>query len=227
MQKIILVTGANRGIGKEIVFQLVAQKHQLIATARSLEKLKAAFPNRNQQLFLLEMDVADEQSVADAALKFGTLFNLLDVVINNAGIGVGETGLAEHKMEEVKEIMEVNFFGPMRVNKAFLPYLKASREGRIINLSSGMGAWEDLTGGNAGYRLSKAGLNAQTVLLSNELINHNIKVNAMCPGWVKTEMGGEGAPRSIDQGADTAVWLATKKEIPTGKFFRDRDQIPW
>ncbi|RMD96883.1 MAG: SDR family oxidoreductase, partial [Calditrichaeota bacterium] len=99
---------------------------------------------------------------------------------------------------------------------------------RIINISSGMGALSNLTGGYAGYRLSKTALNALTLLMANELRSSNIKVNAVSPGWVRTDMGGSGAPRSVEQGAETPVWLATlPAPAPTGKFFRDKQVIPW
>jgi NAD(P)-dependent dehydrogenase (short-subunit alcohol dehydrogenase family) len=137
----------------------------------------------------------------------------LDILINNAAIGTGTTGAVNADLNEVRQIMETNFYGPWRLSLALLPMLKKSREGRIINLSSGMCALEDLNGGYAGYRLSKAGLNALTILMANELRGTNLKVNAMCPGWVRTDMGGSGAPRPLEKGAETAVWLAT---IPDG-----------
>ena len=130
-------------------------------------------------------------------------------------------------IEEVKRIMETNFYGPMRMNKTFLPLLKKSDEARIINISSGMGALNSLTGGYAGYRLSKTGLNAQTILLSHELKQTGIKVFSVCPGWVKTDMGGKSAPRPVEKGAETAVWLATEKNPASGKFFRDKKIISW
>jgi NAD(P)-dependent dehydrogenase (short-subunit alcohol dehydrogenase family) len=127
----------------------------------------------------------------------------------------------------VKKIMDVNFFGPWRMTQVFIPLLLKSTQGRIINISSGMGELKSLTGFLPGYSLSKSSLNALTIMFSNELNEKGIKVNAICPGWVKTDMGGPDAPRSVNEGADTAVWLATKKKIPTGKFFRDRQEINW
>jgi NAD(P)-dependent dehydrogenase (short-subunit alcohol dehydrogenase family) len=123
--------------------------------------------------------------------------------------------------------METNYYGPMRMSKAFLPLLQKAENSRIINLSSSMGALNDLFGGYAGYRMSKAGLNAQTIMLSNDLHGDGIKVFAMCPGWVRTDMGGAEAQRTPDQGADTAIWLASSDEAQTGKFYRDRLVISW
>lgn len=129
-------------------------------------------------------------------------------------------------LEIVREIMEINFYGPWRMIQAFIPLLEKSGDPRIINMSSGMGELKNLDGKYPGYRLSKASLNMLTIMFSNELKDRGIKVNAMCPGWVRTDMGGPNAPRSVSQGADTAVWLATETVV-TGKFFRDRSEINW
>ena len=145
--------------------------------------------------------------------------------LKKAGIISLKHGVSEIPLDVVRQIAEVNVYGAWRMIQVFLPLLRKSREGRIINVSSGMGELKSLASDHAGYRMSKVSLNALTIMLSGEL--HNISVNAMCPGWVRTEMGGENAPRSVSQGADTAVWLATEKEIPTGKFFRDRKMIDW
>ena len=130
-------------------------------------------------------------------------------------------------LTDVKKIMETNFYGPWRMMRAFIPLLEASGHGRIINVSSGMGELRTLTGTDPGYSLSKASLNALTIMFSNDLKDRGICVNAMCPGWVRTDMGGPDAPRDVSQGADTAVWLSTEEEIPTGLFFRDRTVIDW
>lgn len=130
-------------------------------------------------------------------------------------------------LADVKLVMETNFYGAWRMTQVFLPLILKSEDGRIINMSSGMGELNSLTGDYPGYSLSKASLNALTIMFSNDLKDKGIKVNAMCPGWVKTDMGGPDAPRSVSQGADTAVWLATENIIPTGKFFRDREEINW
>ena len=130
-------------------------------------------------------------------------------------------------VEVAKEIMETNLFGAWRMIHIFLPLLLNSKGGRIINVSSGSGELGSLTGQYPGYSLSKASLNALTIMFANELKRKGIKVNAMCPGWVRTDMGGPNAPRDVSQGADTAVWLSLDENIPTGKFFRDRKEINW
>ena len=129
-------------------------------------------------------------------------------------------------LESVYYVMETNFYGAWRMIRDFIPLLQKSDDARIINMSSGMGALENLKGDYPGYSLSKSSLNALTIMFSNEL-EKGIKVNAMCPGWVRTDMGGPAAPRNVSEGADTAIWLTTEKEIPTGKFFRDRQVINW
>ena len=148
-------------------------------------------------------------------------------LLQKAGIVAGGATPGNVSLTDVKYIMETNFYGPWRMIQVFLPLLLKSDEGRIINVSSGMGELRSLSGDYPGYRLSKSSLNALTIMFANDLKNTGIKVNAMCPGWVKTDMGGPDAPRHVSQGADTAVWLATEKEIPSGKFFRDREEITW
>jgi NAD(P)-dependent dehydrogenase (short-subunit alcohol dehydrogenase family) len=147
--------------------------------------------------------------------------------LRKAGIVHQKDNAETISLGDVRILMETNFYGAWRMIQVFIPLLAKSGDGRIINISSGLGELNSLTGAYPGYSLSKASLNAMTIMFSNELKEKNIKVNAMCPGWVRTDMGGPNAPRDVGQGADTAVWLATEKEIPTGKFFRDRKEIPW
>jgi NAD(P)-dependent dehydrogenase (short-subunit alcohol dehydrogenase family) len=130
-------------------------------------------------------------------------------------------------IEHVKSIMETNLYGVWRVTQWMIPLLKKSEDPRIINISSGMGQLTNLSGYYPSYSLSKASLNALTIMFSKELESDGIKVNAMCPGWVKTDMGGPNAPGTVQQGADTAIWLATEPNIPTGMFFKDRKPINW
>jgi NAD(P)-dependent dehydrogenase (short-subunit alcohol dehydrogenase family) len=148
-------------------------------------------------------------------------------IMKKAGIDVQKKEAKDISLLLVKQFMETNFYGPWRMIQVFIPLLKESENGRIINMSSGMGELQNLSGVSPGYSLSKTSLNALTIMFSNELKKEGIKVNAMCPGWVKTDMGGPNATREVNEGADTAVWLATEKNIPTGKFFRDRNEIGW
>ena len=155
------------------------------------------------------------------------LAKLVKPVLQKAGIIAMPAMASDIPFGEVKHIMETNLYGPWRMIQVFLPLLQKSDEGRIINMSSGMGELNGLGADYPAYRLSKSSLNVITIMLSQELSARGIIVNAMCPGWVKTDMGGPDAPREVSEGADTAVWLATEKEIPNGKFFRDRKVIDW
>ena len=229
-KRIALVTGGNRGIGLGIVEGLVREGFHVIMASRSWEMGKLAvdyLEELSENVDLMQLDVTDPENIRKAAKYVGKNYSCLDVLINNAGIiGKDPKALKEADVSQVKNIMETNYYGPMRMSNAFLPLLRKSNDARIINVSSGMGALNDLFGGYAAYRLSKAGLNAQTILLSNDLIGEGIKVFAMCPGWVRTEMGGAEAHRSVEQGADTAIWLSSTSEAETGKFYRDRQVIP-
>jgi len=170
----------------------------------------------------------DAKNVLKKNLK-GPLQMVKGVVplLQKTGIIEKEKGASDISLTRVKQIMETNFYGPWRMIQYFIPLLMKSDDGRIINMSSGMGELKSLTGYYPAYSLSKSSLNALTIMFSNELKEKGIKINAMCPGWVKTDMGGINAPRNVSEGADTAIWLATEKEIPTGKFFRDRAELCW
>lgn len=225
MKKIILVTGGNRGIGLGICRELATQGHTVLLGSRHLEQGEEAAGAINGDVTALKLDVTKDEDIMKAVKTISEHYGHLDVLINNAGIISTGAGAGSVETKEVERVMETNFYGAWRVTQLMLPLLEKSTAGRIVNMSSGMGALDDLSGGYAAYRMSKTALNGLTILFSNEL--QGIKVNAVCPGWVRTEMGGEGASRSVEQGADTAVWLATAEHIPTGKFFRDRNEIPW
>lgn len=226
-EKIALVTGANRGIGKEIARQLADLGWQVIATARDVAKAEKAAMEIGNGAIGMVLDVLDENSVRLAAVEVQRRFDKLDALINNAGV-IGNRSMLDFDLGQVTSVMDTNFMGPIRTAKYFMPLLNRSPDARIINLSSGMGELASLEqGGYAGYRLSKTSLNAFTILLASELKSGNVKVMAMCPGWVKTDMGGAGATRSVQKGAETAVWLATAREVQSGKFYRDKKVINW
>ena len=227
MKKIALVTGANRGIGLEIVRQLADLGWEVILGSRDPQKGAEAAAGMSGAIHVQALDVTNDESVAQAAAKVHKQFGRLDVLINNAGV-YGQGKLHTLPLRQFKDMYEINFFGAIRTVQAFVPLLQKSDDARIIQMSSGMGSLESVkAGGFAAYNLSKAGLNLQTMMLATELATMGITVNSMCPGWVATEMGGANAPRTVPQGADTAVWLATTQERPTGHFFRDRHVIPW
>ncbi len=227
MDRVVLVTGANRGIGFEACRQFSERGFQVILTARDEKKGEAAAKKLGGAVSFLTLDVREDRTIGDAVEAVKRRYGHLDCLVNNAGISKGSKGLFEADVDEIKRIMETNFYGPLRVTRSFLPLLRKGKDSRVINVSSQMGSLEDLTGGYAGYRLSKAGLNAQTILLANELRASSIRVFGMCPGWVRTDMGGRLAPRSVEEGADTIVWLASTAEAETGKWYCDRREIPW
>jgi NAD(P)-dependent dehydrogenase (short-subunit alcohol dehydrogenase family) len=225
-QQIAVVSGSNRGIGKEIVKQLHAQGFKVIATARKLSDIKEFAKELGSEIIPVEVDVSSDKSCDLFSLFLKENYKKIDVLINNAGI-MGESTISAFNMLQIEKVMNTNVYGAIRLTKAVFPFLKNSTDGRIINISSGMGELNSLHGSSAAYRLSKLALNGFTIMLADDLKDSNIKVNAVCPGWCQTEMGGSGATRTAAKGAETAVWLATEKRIPTGKFLRDNKVIEW
>lgn len=219
---VALVSGANRGIGREIASQLARDHGFLVlAGARDPSTVEAA-----ERIVALELDVTDDSSVGAALAGIEENPGSLDVLVNNAGVYGDPVGVADYDLGSAHETFEVNVFGPWRLIQAALPLLRRSSGPRIVNVSSGGGALAEMGSGRAAYRLSKTALNALTRTLAAE--EPRIKVNSMCPGWVRTDMGGPSASRSVVEGADTAVWLATAGDDgPSGGFFRDREPIPW
>jgi NAD(P)-dependent dehydrogenase (short-subunit alcohol dehydrogenase family) len=229
--KTVLITGANKGIGHEVARQLAAKGFHVIVGARNAKagrKTADAITKQSGKATFLEIDVADNDSVTSAAREFSNIEDHLDVLVNNAGIIVdGDNAILEINDDLFRKTLETNTLGALRVTRAFAPLLRKSKAPRVINVSSGGG---QLTGGADGwapaYCVSKTALNGVTVQLAAAL--PTFAVNSVCPGWVRTEMGGENASRSVEEGADTIVWLAS--EAPqdlTGKFVRDRKEIPW
>lgn len=228
--KTVLITGANRGIGFETARQLASCGFHVVIGARSEQQGQKALREleRFGKVSLLVVDVSDSMSIANAASKFAPL-GQLDVLINNAGIypDEGVSVLAISRGQAVSTF-QTNTFGPLAMTQAFLPYLKKSQAARVINISSGYGQLDGLSADVPSYCLSKLALNGVTIMLAEALKKDGIAVNSMCPGWVRTDMGGPAAPRSVAEGADTAVWLAAEADQSlTGKFFRDRKEIPW
>ena len=229
--KTVLITGANKGIGHEVARQLAAKGFHVFVGARNAKagrKAADAITKQSGKATFLEIDVADNDSVRSAAREFLNIEDHLDVLVNNAGIIVeGDNAILKISDDLFRKTLETNTIGALRVTRAFAALLRKSKAPRVINVSSGGG---QLTGGADGwapaYCVSKTALNGVTVQLAAAL--PTFAVNSVCPGWVRTEMGGENASRSVEEGADTIVWLAS--EAPqdlTGKFVRDRKEIPW
>ena len=223
---IALVSGANRGIGRETARQLAERGYDVIVTARDEEAARAAAGEIGARP--LQLDVSDPASIERAAAAVAEDPGSLDVLVNNAGIGsdFGVAG-AEPDFDAIQRALDTNFFGAYRLSIALLPLLRRSEHARIVNVSSGMGAINEMGGWSPGYRVSKAALNAMTRILATELEGDGVKVNSACPGLVATDMGDQfGATKSVEDGASGVVWLATLPDDgPSGGFFRDARQI--
>lgn len=229
---IALVTGGNRGIGYEICYQLATRGTRVYMGVRDVENgmdAVASLAERDVQVQLLHLDVTNESIISDARDTLLEKEGRLDILVNNAGVLLDPPGSTlEASIETIRITMEANVYGPLRLCQMFLPGMIYRNYGRIVNLSSGMGQLSEMSSGYPGYRISKTALNAVTRFLAAEVQGKNVLINSMCPGWVHTDMGGENAPRTPAQGADTAVWLATLPDDgPNGQFFRDRQPIPW
>jgi NAD(P)-dependent dehydrogenase (short-subunit alcohol dehydrogenase family) len=231
-QRIVFITGANRGIGLETARQLARRGFNVIIAARDegtgREAAQAISAEGGKAVFL-PLDVSSSDSIQAAAGELSRIAGHLDVLINNAGI-YPDQGLTVLTLPRARldQTFQTNTFGPLEVTQAFLPLLRKAAAARVINVSSGYGQLDGLSPDVPSYCLSKLALNGLTLMLSRALEAERIAVNSMCPGWVRTDMGGPDADRSVEEGADTAVWLAD--EAPhglTGRFFRDRQEIPW
>jgi NAD(P)-dependent dehydrogenase (short-subunit alcohol dehydrogenase family) len=229
--KTALVTGANRGIGLEVARQLSGRGFHVFLGARDPQKGPEAADGLKREganaAFVL-LDVSDPQTLTPAVHAVSQLAEHLDVLVNNAGILLEEdTTIAQISSETVLKTFKTNTLGPLLVTQAFLPLLSRSTSPRVINVSSGGGQLsEGMDTWAPAYCLSKAALNAVTCLFTAAF--PDISINSVCPGWVRTDMGGPNATRSVEEGADTIVWLATDapKDIK-GKFVQRRQQIPW
>jgi NAD(P)-dependent dehydrogenase (short-subunit alcohol dehydrogenase family) len=226
--KTVLVTGANRGIGYEVCKELGEFGFYIFLSARNSKKgLEAVerLRKENIEAEFIQIDVADEESIKMAAAEFGNRSLNLDVLINNAAI-LEYSQIEEMPTKELWKVLNTNSIGAFIVIREFLSFME--KGSRIINVSSGAGALHDMGSYAPAYSISKATLNAITKQFAAALRGKKISVNSVCPGWVRTDMGGWSAPRSVKKGAATIVWLAT--EAPsnyTGSFWRDRKEIEW
>jgi NAD(P)-dependent dehydrogenase (short-subunit alcohol dehydrogenase family) len=227
---VALVTGANRGIGLEVCRQLVDVGYRVVLTSRDEKKGRDALTRLNHELISYHpLDVTDDESMRRLRRHVEEIFSRLDVLVNNAGIHYDTWQNAEEAdLNVVQEAWKTNVLGPWRMSQAFLPLMRKQKYGRIVNVSSGAGAFHGMGGGTPAYSVSKAALNMLTIKLADDVKGTGILVNAICPGWVRTEMGGESAPRSVAEGARGIVWAATlPKDGPSGGFFRDGKPIAW
>ena len=239
-KRVALVTGANKGIGFEIARQLASQGIIALMGARDSQRGAAAagqLQSDGLDAHFIEIDVTRAVSIEAAIGKIRDDFGRIDALVNNAGIMI-DTGsdILELDPGILQNTLETNAFGPLLLAQACVPVMRANGYGRIVNMASTLGSLTDIANPDSSYaslavpayRLSKTALNAITVMLAKELRGTNILVNSACPGWVRTEMGGDQAPLTPEQGAETPVWLATLPDGgPTGGFFRERQPIPW
>jgi NAD(P)-dependent dehydrogenase (short-subunit alcohol dehydrogenase family) len=229
---VALVTGANRGIGKEVARQLAERSYEVLLSARDGAKAAAAAQEVKEStggaVRPVTLDVSDPASIQTAAERVGAEVGRLDVLVNNAGVGTdfGVSGAAPD-FDALQRALDTNFFGAYRLTVALLGLLRESPHARIVNVSSGMGGVAEMGGWSPGYRVSKAAMNAMTRILSTELMQEGILVNSACPGFVNTDMGGPmGAQKPVEEGAAGIVWLATLPDDgPTGGFFRDGQPV--
>lgn len=236
--RVALVTGGNRGIGREIARQLSLMGLTVLIGCRDEAKGKAAVEQLRQEgadVRLEVVDVSSRHSIDELMGRVKEKYDRLDVLVNNAGILL-DRGVSILEVEEpvLRETLQTNFYGVLHLIQAVVPLMREHRYGRIVNVSSGLGSFQsfevlpDLKGQSGAYRLSKAMINFLTGLAALEVDGKEIKINAVCPGRVRTDMGGEDAPLSVAEGADTAVWLATLgADGPNGGFFRDRMKAEW
>ena len=230
--KTALVTGGNRGIGFAICQGLLEKGFHVILTARSSEKGRAAvaqLSTESNRVSFLQLDMNSDASIEKAAVQLGEDIPKLDVLVNNAGIypDKGATILSVSRQLLIRTA-NTNSFGPVKLIQELLPLLEKANTPRIINVSSGNGQLDGLSTNVPSYSLSKLALNGITILMADALRSQGVAVFAMCPGWVRTDMGGQSAPRSPEQGADTAIWLAIEGTLAdSGKFFRDRQVQPF
>src|ERR687898_2703382 len=227
--RVALVSGGNRGIGLEVCRQLPERGITVIMGSRDGEQGRAAAAGISSGVVVRQLDVADTESVERLSRSIEDEFGRLDILVNNAGISndEGQRGV-DADLGRVKDALEANLFGAWRLCEMAIPLMRRNGYGRIVNVSTGLAALEDMGGGSPGYRISKTALNALTRILASELRGSGILVNAVNPGWVQTDMGGQNANRTVEEGADGVVWAATLPNSgPSGGFFRDRRPGPW
>jgi NAD(P)-dependent dehydrogenase (short-subunit alcohol dehydrogenase family) len=223
-----VVTGAARGIGREVARQLAERGFRVVVAARDLSRAAALADDLGGDAFAATLDVSDRASVDRFGRRMRDELGAVDVLVNNAAVDYDtDQRAASADLARVRDDLDTNLFGAWQTTQALLPLLRASTHGRIVNVSSGAGQLHDMGGGTPAYRISKVSLNALTRMLAAELRGDGVLVNSVCPGWVATDMGGAGG-RPVADGAAGIVWAATLPDDgPTGGFFRDGRALDW
>lgn len=234
---IAVVTGANRGLGLETCRQLAGRGISVVLTSRSPQLGEAAAArlcSEGLEVRFRPLDVTDGAAIQALGSYLASEFGRLDILVNNAGIFAdpydpaepGPASVFNAQLDTIRRSLETNTYGALRLAQTLIPLMNG--RGTVVNVSSGMGQLADMNGCCPGYRLSKTALNAVTRILADELRHSRVKVNSVCPGWVRTDMGGAGAERSVQEGAAGIVWAACLPDDgPSGGFFRDGKPIPW
>lgn len=232
--KLALVTGGNRGMGLETCRRLANLGYRVLLGSRDLQAgAEAARSLADERIEAVQLDVTAQDEIDALAAYIEKKYGRLDLLINNAGILIdsedgASSSIRDAGIERIERTFAVNTLGPIRLVNALLPLMETVPDARIVNVSSGMGQLCDMGGSFPGYRLSKAALNAVTRIYAAELDASRFSVNSLCPGWVRTDMGGGDAELSVEEGVDTAIWLATSNEARrSGGFYRGRKLIDW
>lgn len=239
-EKVAVITGANRGLGLALSRQLAAQGILVVLTSRDKHKGLVICKELTKEELMVRyhpLDVDHAASIAQLKDFVVKEFGRCDILVNNAGIFPDaayakaddpRANVLHVELDTIKQTMQTNVYGPLLMCQAFLPLMRQNGYGRIINVSSGLGQLSEMGKGFPSYRLSKTAINALTRMIAAEVDGENILVNSVCPGWCRTDMGGPEATRSVEQGVETMAWLATLPDGgPTGKFFRDKEEIAW
>jgi NAD(P)-dependent dehydrogenase (short-subunit alcohol dehydrogenase family) len=229
--QVAIVTGGNRGIGLEICRQLAQQQITVILTSRSLVKAEQAAADLHDaglSVFARQLDTTDAFSIERLVTDVMDEFGRIDILVNNAGVFLDRNPGMSVSADQLRQTFETNVIGPIKLMQTVIPHMRQRGNGRIVNVSSRMGSLEHMGSGSLAYRSSKSALNAATRVFSAENVDSGILINACHPGWVQTDMGGPNASLTIEDGADTPVWLATLPDDgPTGGFFADRKPLAW
>jgi len=230
-----VVTGADRGLGLETARQLARRGYRVLLTARrdaAGQAAAAALAAEGHAAHFRHLDVTSPAEVQALCDHLEATFGRIDVLVNNAGIvpdpspGSPASSIFNADLDTIRRAMETNTLAALHLCQLLIPLMQGN--GRVVNVSSGMGQLSDMNGCCPGYRLSKVSLNAVTRIFADELRGTNVKVNSVCPGWVRTDLGGPNAPLSVAEGAKGIVWAATLPDDgPSGGFFRHGEAIPW
>ncbi|HEY7108133.1 MAG TPA: SDR family oxidoreductase [Nitrososphaeraceae archaeon] len=228
---VALVTGGNRGIGYATCNELLQLGCQVVLTSRNKTSGRNAVArlDAGDNVAFHKLDVTNVEEIEELYDWIVNRYRRLDILINNAAVYLDE-GISLFNLEEktMRDTLETNFYGAFHLCRVFIPLMSKNEYGRIVNISSGYGAMNEMAGNTAAYRISKAALNALTLIMAHELKDTNIKVNAVCPSWVSTDMGGSSAPVTPEEAAKDIVHFAIIDETgPSGGFFRYKKPIPW